>query len=184
MVPPKDTKMCVSQKTLGHTLGIPLAVLTALFSACNSTSMHPKQPATMTVSPPPSGRDTSLGWLEGRWTGSQDGTEMEEHWTSAAGRALLGMHKDVKNGKMTSFEFLRIEDTDKGFVFFASPRSAPVTPFPMIESGDRRIVFANPDHDFPQRILYWLDDAGALHARVEGKVRSEVQSEEWVWRKN
>ncbi|MET0591073.1 MAG: DUF6265 family protein [Polyangiaceae bacterium] len=176
--------MISSQKTLPRTLSGPLLALSALLSACTPASTRPKEPATSVVSPRRSAPDTTLGWLEGRWIGSQDGIETEEHWTSASGRALLGMHKDVKNGKMTSFEFLRIEDTEKGLVFFASPRSAPVTPFPMIESGDRRIVFANPEHDFPQRILYWLDEAGALHARVEGKLRGESQSEEWVWRKN
>ena len=29
-------------------------------------------------------------------------------------------------------------------------------------------MFENRQHDFPQRILYWLDAAGAMHARIEG----------------
>jgi len=123
-----------------------------------------------------------LAWLEGRWTGSQDGVEMEETWSSPSGGALLGLHKDVKGGRMVSFEFLRIEKTPReGVVYFASPRSAPPTPFRMIELGDRRVVFANQGHDFPQRILYWLDDRGSLHARVEGQIQGKPRAEEWVW---
>ena len=125
-----------------------------------------------------------LAWMEGRWGGSIDGTDMEEQWTSPAGGALIGMHKDVKGGRMTSFEFMRIDTAPKeGLVYFASPRSAPVTPFVLLELGDKRVVFENKDHDFPQRILYWLDAAGALHARVEGTLKGSAESEEWTWTK-
>ena len=67
---------------------------------------------------------------------------------------MLGVHRDVKGGKAISFEFLRIQATPMGIVYFASPRGAAPTPFPMAEIGDQRIVFVNPAHDFPQRIIY------------------------------
>ncbi len=125
-----------------------------------------------------------LAWMEGRWTGSQGGVDMEETWTSPAGGALIGMHKDVQGGRMVSFEFIRIEKTPReGLVYVASPRGASPTRFKMIELGARRVVFANPSHDFPQRILYWLDDRGALHARVDGRVQGKLRAEEWVWTK-
>jgi len=123
-----------------------------------------------------------LSWLSGRWTGTQDGVEMEEYWSSGAGGAMLGLHKDVKGGRLQSFEFLRIAPNEaQVLTYFASPRARPATPFPMKEMGERRIVFENKDHDFPQRILYWLDDKGALHARVEGTMGGKAASEEWTW---
>jgi hypothetical protein len=151
-----------------------------LLAACvpqHADATHSASPAVVDASM------SRVAWLEGHWFGSQKGEDMEEHWTSASGRALIGMHKDEKNGKMTSFEFLRIEATDNGFVYLASPRGAAITPFAMIESGHHRVVFANPEHDFPQRILYWLDPEGALHARVEGTLRGAPQFEEWIWKR-
>lgn len=124
-----------------------------------------------------------LSWLEGIWKGTKDGVAMEEHWSSTAGKALIGMHRDVKNGRMVSFEFLRIDTTQDGAFYFASPRSAPPTPFRLIELRDKRVVFENKEHDFPQRILYWLDERGALHARIEGVYKGKEESEEWVWTK-
>ena len=125
-----------------------------------------------------------LAWMEGHWVGSADGVDMEEHWTSPVGGSLIGMHKDVKGSVMTSFEFMRIEPTPyDGLVYFASPRSAPVTPFSLVELADQRAVFENKAHDFPQRILYWLDGAGALHARIEGILKGSPASEEWSWMK-
>jgi len=126
----------------------------------------------------------ALAWLEGRWSGEKDGVLVEEYWTNPQGGALLGLHRDVKNGRLASWEFLRIDSTDAGVFYFASPRSAPPTPFELVERGDKRVVFENKQHDFPQRILYWLDAQGLLHARIEGPQRGKVVSEEWVWTKS
>jgi len=124
-----------------------------------------------------------LGWLEGRWTGEKDGVSMEEVWTAPTGGALLGLHRDVKAGRMVSFEFFRIQATKDGTVYFASPGAAPATPFKMILQADRKVTFENASHDFPQRILYWLDDKNALHARIEGTQDGKELHEEWVWTK-
>ena len=110
---------------------------------------------------------------------------MEEIWTSAAGGALVGLHKDVSTrggtARMVSFEFLRIEGGPEGIAYVAQPGGHPPTRFALIEQADRRVVFANPAHDFPQRILYWLDAAGALHARVEGPKGGRTVGQEWTW---
>ena len=160
--------------------------LVAIEAACAPPRSETAR-STPAQSPRPAAPQTQaarLAWMEGRWGGTADGVEMEEQWSSSAGGALLGMHKDVKGGSMTSFEFMRIDTAPKeGLVYFASPRSAPVTPFVLLELGDKRVVFENKDHDFPQRILYWLDAAGALHARVEGTLKGSAESEEWTWTK-
>jgi hypothetical protein len=122
-----------------------------------------------------------LAWLEGRWVGDREGTKTEERWTAPLGGALLGLHADVKRGRLRSWEFLRIDTTPEGTFYFASPRSAPPTPFKLVEIDERRVVFENRQHDFPQRILYWLDATGALHARIEGPQGDKVVSIEWTW---
>jgi len=124
-----------------------------------------------------------LGWMEGRWTGEKDGVSMEEYWTDSRGGAMLGLHRDVEGERIVSWEFLRIGSTSEGTFYFASPRSAPPTPFKLVELGQKRVVFENRQHDFPQRILYWLDPQGALHARIEGSQDGKTVSEEWVWTK-
>ena len=84
---------------------------------------------------------------------------------------------------MVSFQFLRIQALTDGLVYFASPRSQPPVAFALVEAGDKRAVFENKQHDFPQRILYWLDAEGAMHARIEGPQGGKTVSEEWVWKK-
>lgn len=123
----------------------------------------------------------ALAWMEGAWAREKDGVRMEEVWTSPRGGALLGLHRDLKGGRMVSWEFMRIQAADGGIFYNASPRSAPPTAFKLVESGDKRAVFENRQHDFPQRILYWIDAAGALHARIEGPQAGKTVAEEWVW---
>ncbi|HEX7880212.1 MAG TPA: DUF6265 family protein [Candidatus Eisenbacteria bacterium] len=123
-----------------------------------------------------------LGWLTGSWSGESNGMRMEEHWTDAGGGGLVGMHKDVKAGKMVSFEFFRI-GPDKGgkVTYFTQPGGVPAIPFVAIEMSSSRVVFENAAHDFPQRILYWAGDDGRLHARIEGMMNGKTASEEWSW---
>lgn len=122
-----------------------------------------------------------LDWLAGSWQGTAGGVEMEELWLPPKGGAMLGLHRDVAGGRMVSFEFLRIEAGAGGLVYLASPRGRPATPFRLVESAKGRAVFADPEHDFPKRILYWVTEDGMLHARIEGEAGGKA--EEWAWRR-
>lgn len=124
----------------------------------------------------------ALGWMAGSWSGESGGVAMEEHWLPAKGGLMLGLHRDVANDRAVFFEFLRIELKEGVITYWGSPKGAPATPFQLTELGPRRAVFQNPRHDFPQRITYWLDDSGALHARVDGAEVGRPTSAEWVWR--
>jgi len=117
-------------------------------------------------------------WLEGRWVGTRGSTTFEELWI-ARGDALFGVHTDVRDGRAASWEFLRIAATSDGLAYFASPRSATPTVFTLVQQTGASVVFENPEHDFPQRIAYRLDESGALRARIEGLVGGRLESEEW-----
>ena len=125
-----------------------------------------------------------LAWLAGNWTGLQDGMEMEELWTAPKGNTMLGVHRDVKGGRTVSFEFLRIEAKADVITYWASPGGRPPTPFRMIELRNKRVVFENAEHDFPNRVIYWLDAKGLLHAKIEGTQVGKPAAEEWTWRRS
>jgi len=119
-------------------------------------------------------------WMSGAWGSEHDGVRMEEHWTRGNGDLMVGMHEDVLANGMTSFEFLRIEKRDGKLVYLAMPRARPETPFPLVSATANRVVFENPDHVFPRRIIYWRDGA-RLCARTEGAIAGKPASEEWCW---
>ena len=120
-----------------------------------------------------------LTWMSGNWSGVADKTQMEEYWTAPKQGTMIGLHRDVTGDKV-QFEFLRIVKEKDGVVYYASPGGRhPATAFRLIESRPGRAVFANPEHDFPQRIIYWKDGF-RLCARVENE---QGQGEQWCWSK-
>ena len=123
---------------------------------------------------------TDLNFLAGNWTGSQGGASMQEIWTSSSGGILVGLHKDVFPNGRSSFEFLRIVETEKGITYLASPGGSKPTPFPLKEVNDKKAVFENLDHDFPQRIIYELQ-SDKLMVRIEDA--SGEKGKGWVWTK-
>jgi Domain of unknown function (DUF6265) len=124
-------------------------------------------------------RIQDLAWMSGTWRGENRGVSMEEVWTGPDGGMMLALHKDVKGGRVTDWEFLRIEEQPDGVVYLASPKGAPATPFRLTELKGERVVFVNPEHDFPKRILYWRDGEGALHAAIDGGKGTKMI--EWRW---
>jgi len=128
------------------------------------------------------GRIADLAWMAGAWAGEEGKGQMEEYWTAPKGGAMLGVHRDVVDGKMVSFEFLRIEERSGSLVYLSMPQGRPVTPFPLAKLEGKRIVFENPSHDFPQRILYRLEADGSLAARIEGTSAKGEKAAEWRWR--
>ena len=122
-----------------------------------------------------------LAWLAGSWTGENSGIHMEEHWTAPKGNSMVGMHRDTGKGRTLGFEFLRIEQRDGRIVYLSMPNGrSPATAFPLKELSGTRVVFENPAHDFPQRIIYWKDGAD-LRAQIEGTMNGKPGSEEWKW---
>ena len=119
-------------------------------------------------------------FMTGSWSATVDGVRMEEHWTTGDGNLMLGLHRDVRPNGKVFFEFLRIEIRDGASAFVAQPGGRPPIVFPMTSITDSRVVFENPQHDFPQRIIYWRDGE-RLCARAEGPTQSGESSQQWCW---
>ncbi len=122
-----------------------------------------------------------LSWMQGYWTGEQDGTRMEEVWLPPRGNVMIGLHVDLFASGRSFFEYLRIEQRGDTLVFLASPRGRPPTPFIASGATDSSVTFENSAHDFPQMIAYRVDRASRLHARISGQGDGEEQSSEWIW---
>jgi len=118
-----------------------------------------------------------LSWLSGDWRRCQAGEIVEERWLGPRGETMIGANLTSSAGK-TSFEHFRIARNDDVWTYWTSPSGRPAVPFRMSESGARRIVFANPEHVFPARIVYWRE-GDELLARIEGTLRDQPATVEW-----
>lgn len=118
-------------------------------------------------------------WIVGHWLSCAEGRATREAWTGAGTGLLAGVN--VTAGRRTQVEFMRIAPHGDAIAFFGGPDGAPPVAFPLVSHTDRRAVFENPAHDFPQRVIYAR--AGRdLVARVEGVVDGKLEVQEWRFR--
>ena len=121
-------------------------------------------------------RVAQLAWLTGCWT--SDGREpgSGEQWSRPAGGSMIGASRAVRDGRTVAYEFLRIFETDDGsLVYVAAPSGQATNAFSLLHLGEHEVVFADPEHDFPQRILYRLLDPQHLLARIEGESDGQLR---------
>jgi len=110
-----------------------------------------------------------LAWLSGCWASEIAEAGSVEQWTLPAGGTLLGISRTVREGKTIAHEFLQIREAADGkLVYIAFPSGQKETTFPMVRLTDGEVVFENPEHDFPQRIIYRRNGNDRLVARIEG----------------
>ncbi|MES2332817.1 MAG: DUF6265 family protein [Bacteroidota bacterium] len=55
--------------------------------------------------------------------------------------------------------------------------------FKLTDSKDNRFVFSNPDHDFPQRIVYHFISKDSLHAWIDGKYNGKDVKRDFYYRR-
>lgn len=113
---------------------------------------------------------SDLTWLAGCWetNNAKSGLSISEMWMKPAGDAMLGSGRTVKNGKVVDFEFVRIVQDANGLAYIPRPSANKEdTTFRLLRSSPNELVFENPAHDFPQRIIY-KRVGEKLNARIEG----------------
>ncbi|MBB4656727.1 hypothetical protein GGR73_003300 [Xanthomonas sp. F14] len=112
---------------------------------------------------------SQLAWLGGCWKSDTAEPGSGEHWLPLAGGTLLGVSRTVKQGKTVEFEFMQIRAAESGqLAFIAMPSGQKTVVFPLLRLGETEVVFENPQHDFPQRVIYQLEGETKLRARIEG----------------
>lgn len=122
-------------------------------------------------------------WMAGCWEQRSEDFVYEEHWMAPAGDMMLGMSRTVRDGKVTATEYLRIDRTaeTRTLQYTAIPSGQSLTVFTASKVESRRLVFENPAHDFPQRIIYTLG-GDALTARIEGEKNGVLRGVDFTMR--
>ena len=126
----------------------------------------------------------ALAFLVGDWRSCEGDAIAQEVWLESAGGSMLGLNRTVRGSQTVAFEFLRIEAREDGITYLAAPGGRhPPTPFQLVRLEGELVIFENPGHDFPQRVIYERR-RDELHARIEGEIDGEPQSATWSWTKH
>lgn len=109
-----------------------------------------------------------LGWIAGCWEQRAGTRVAHEQWMAPLGGMMMGMNRTVAGNVVRSWEQLRIEVLNGKASYVSQPSGQTLTAFAASFVSDTLVVFENPQHDFPTKILYRKLGADSLWARIEG----------------
>jgi hypothetical protein len=127
----------------------------------------------VSLAPQPRATIDQAGWISGCWSRQTGDRSTEEHWMKPAGGTMLGMSRTIANGRTSEHEFLRIIEQDGTLAYVALPSGQKEATFTLTAIKPGEMVFENPKHDFPTRIIYQRQPDGSLKARIEGTMNGQ-----------
>jgi len=110
----------------------------------------------------------ALAWLGGCWESRAGARVVSEMWMPPSGGFMVGGARTLVGGAPRAYEHLRLRATDGKVVYTAVPSGQRETEFTASAVTADSLVIGNPQHDFPQRIVYRRVSADSMVARVEG----------------
>lgn len=134
--------------------------------------------AMLAAGEPRPGHDVAdMAWLAGSWVDSREGVTTRESWRLSEGR-LVGVGETVRAGKAPQVEHMTITREAAGLTFTATLPGRPPVAFVRRPGPAGEAVFENPDHDFPQRVIYHRCGE-RLCARIEGTLNGKAAGQDW-----
>lgn len=93
-------------------------------------------------------------FLIGTW--KIDNTEVYEHWDQVSNESYKGLSYRIQDGLVIPTEYLEMVRDDDEVIYLATvphQNAGQTIRFSQTQVGDR-VVFENPDHDFPRIVTY------------------------------
>lgn len=124
-------------------------------------------------------------WLEGKWLGTSEDMDFFEEWQPLKDNLLDG-HGGGFSGADTLFsEKIQIEQRGDDLFYIANVQgSVGAVDFKFTGYKNDSIVFENPQHDFPQRVIYYRLPNDKLYACVDGKDEGVYSRIEFSYQKS
>lgn len=176
-------------------LHLPLTAAVAWALAGQPATLHTEHAAPAAVGAPDAAETAApalddLRFLAGAWEHTEDGMHMREVWDQPLGDAMVGHFVIVSEGSAVLYELFSVEQGEegapvlrlrhfhRGLTPWASEAEGPLT-LTLTETEENRAVFANPENDFPQQLIYELKDdtLTATLVPAAGSTREELRLE-------
>jgi len=141
-------------------------VLAALFLSSAAALAQSKSPAEVKLD--------DLSFICGHNRGEMNGTIIDEHWSEVGGDTMIGMFRQIKNGKAQMYEFLTIEQTPTGPVLrlrhfdpglVGWEEKAQANSYPLVSWRPNEAAFERPDKT--TRATFRLTSQSTLEVTLE-----------------
>jgi len=125
-------------------------------------------------------------WLIGEWQNNSPEGNVTESWEKKNDSTLVGKSSFVIGKDTVSSESISIEQNGKELFYIPVVKDQnnglPVK-FGLTSSTDKKLVFENPKHDFPQKISYTKIANDSLLAEISGMIDGKYNSQKFPLRR-
>jgi Domain of unknown function (DUF6265) len=117
-----------------------------------------------------------LSFICGHNRGEREGSIIDEHWSEVGGDTMIGMYREIRNGKAQMYEFLTIEQTADGPVLrlrhfdpglVGWEEKAQAASYPLASWHPNEAVFEKPDKSV--RLAFRATSKETLEVTLERK---------------
>lgn len=122
----------------------------------------------------------NVEWLKGTWVNKSAKGNLFETWKQVNKNELSGKSYVVKSKDTMIFETVRLIHQHDSLFYIptvANQNSNQPIRFTAIEITDKKMLFENRAHDFPQRISYTRIGVDSLVAVVSGEKKGKSKKE-------
>lgn len=119
-----------------------LLVLSTVFIICSSMIL----PTTDKALSEDKFDINNYAWLAGHWTGDGFGGTSDEVWSLPAGGAMMGVYRNIQDGKVVFYEFITLDETGMKLKHFNPDMKAweekeDFVHFELIEATADKLIF-------------------------------------------
>lgn len=122
---------------------------------------------------------TNAAWLLGTWKNNADGEDYTETWKKVNDSVFHGEAFVLKNNDTTFHETVVLAEANgsMGFTVTAHGQNdeQPIR-FEMTSITQKEMIFENPKHDFPTKIIYTQVTPDSLVAVISGRQNGKEAS--------
>lgn len=160
-------------------------VISSLVISCKKeaqTPLEPVEPKTKHYS-----QLEKAEWFLGEWSNKMPEGELTERWKKENDSVFKGESYFVVGGKDTVFsEKVDLIETNGKLTYIVTVpgqnEEKPVS-FEMSSATDSQMVFENPKHDYPSKIVYNKITTDSIVAEISGVKKGKPASEKFVLKK-
>lgn len=122
----------------------------------------------------------------GSWQMKMKKGILGERWTQASSTELQSRGFKINGRDTTWLEQVSLVQKADGIYYISiiqNQNGGEAVPFKLTKAEHNRFEFTNPQHDFPQRVVYELVKPDSLHAWIDGTNHGTFAKQEFFYKR-
>ncbi len=127
-----------------------------------------------------------MDWLLGSWENKSDFGDMQENWSKINDSVYRGSSYFIKGKDTLHHEQITLEQKEEKVHYVPTVKGQnndqPVV-FLLTSQTAKQLIFENPNHDYPKKIIYNMITADSLVAVISGIQEGKASSDSFPLKK-